>query len=47
MRNSIPKSRGFYEFKDGTVAWYSGLSASEKKREIEKYGAIVKFTHTN
>lgn len=47
MRNNIPISRGYYEFASGYVAWYSGLSASEKKREIAKYGAIVKFVHTS
>ena len=47
MKNSITKTRGFYEFKDGTVVWFAGLSASEQRKEIAKHGAIIKFTHTN
>ena len=42
-----PKTRGFYEFKDGTVVWFAGLSASEQRKEIAKHGASIKFTHTN
>ena len=41
------KSMGIYKFADGTVAWFAGLSASEKKREIAKHGAIIQFIPTN
>lgn len=41
------KSRGFYLFADGTYAWFAGLSANEKKREIQKHGAIIRFTATD
>lgn len=41
------KSRGFYLFADGAYIWFAGLSASEKKREVAKHGAIVRFTATD
>lgn len=41
------KSRGFYLFTDGTYCWYAGLSATEKKREVAKHGAIIRFTATD
>ena len=41
------KSRGFYLFADGSCIWFAGLSASEKKREIAKHGAIIQFTATD
>ena len=47
MKNSIPKTKRFYKFKDWTVGLVAGLSASEQRKEIAKHGAIIKFTHTN
>ena len=41
------KSRGFYLFADGTYCWYAGLSVAEKKIEIAKHGAIIRFTATD
>ena len=41
------KSRVFYLFADGTYCWYAGLSAAEKKREVAKHGAIIRFTATD
>ena len=41
------KSRGFYLFADGTRAWFAGLSANEKKREVAKHGAIIQFIATD
>ena len=38
-----PKSQGTYTFADGYVAWYYGLSASEKRNLIREHGAIVSF----
>lgn len=40
------KTRGFYLFADGTYCWYAGLSAAERKREVMKHGAIIRFTAT-
>ena len=40
------RTRGYYTFADGSVIWFSGLSASERKIEIIKHGAIVKFVRT-
>lgn len=40
------KTRGFYLFADGEYIWFSGLSAQEKKVEIRKHGAIIKFVPT-
>ena len=37
------KSQGFYTFADGTRIWFFGLSAQEKKIEVLKHGAIIKF----
>ena len=39
-------TRGWYVFADGHRAWFNGLSVSEKKMEIRKHGAIIRFTHT-
>lgn len=44
---AMSKTRGWYLFEDGYEAWYNGMSASEKKREIFKHGKIVRFTPTN
>ena len=41
------KSRGFYLFADGIYCWYVGFSVVEKKREIAKHGAIIRFTATD
>jgi hypothetical protein len=41
------KTQGWYIFADGYEAWYHGLSAQEKKIEIYKHGAIIKFEPTN
>jgi hypothetical protein len=40
------KSQGWYIFTDGTKEWFHGLSAQEKKVEIRKHGAIIKFIAT-
>lgn len=39
-------TRGWYIFKDGTQAWFNGLSAREKRNKIMKHGEIVKFIPT-
>lgn len=39
-------TRGWYVFADGYRAWFHGLSAAEKKMEVRKHGAIIRFTHT-
>ena len=39
-------TRGLYWFADGTQAWFNGLSAQEKAREIRKHGKIIKFVPT-
>lgn len=39
-------TRGWYTFEDGYKAWFSGLKGTEKKIEIRKHGAIVKFERT-
>lgn len=41
------KSQGWYYFADGTQAWYHGLSAQEKRNEVRKHGAIIRFISTN
>lgn len=43
-KTSKPKSQGIYVFADGYVCWFHGLSAAEKREEIRKHGAIVRFT---
>lgn len=43
----MTKTRGWYTFADGFYAWFSGLSAQEKKWEIVKHGKIVRFEPTN
>lgn len=40
------RTQGWYTFADGHKEWFSGLSAQEKKIEIRKHGAIVKFQMT-
>lgn len=40
------KTRGWYTFADGTQAWFNGLSAQEKRVQIMKHGAIVRFQPT-
>ena len=40
------KSQGYYTFADGTRIWFFGLSAQEKKIEVLKHGAIIKFEAT-
>jgi len=41
------KTRGWYLFEDGYYCWFNGLSASEKKMQIQKHGKIIKFTQTD
>lgn len=43
MKNT---TRGWYTFADGYYAWFNGLSAREKAREVYKHGAILKFEYT-
>lgn len=43
MKNA---TRGWYWFEDGTVAWFYGLAAWEKKVKIREHGRIVRFEHT-
>lgn len=40
------KTRGWYLFADGAEIWFNGLSAREKKSEIRKHGAIIRFMPT-
>lgn len=40
------KTRGWYLFTDGAEIWFNGLSAREKKIEIYKHGAIIRFMPT-
>ena len=40
-------TRGWYIFADGYRAWFSGLTGLEKKVEVRKHGAIIRFTHTS
>lgn len=42
----MKKTTGFYTFADGSTIWFFGLSAADKKREISKHGAIIKFVPT-
>ena len=42
MRNT----QGWYTFADGYKAWFHGLSANERKIEVLKHGAIVRFEPT-
>lgn len=42
----MKKTCGWYVFADGSKAWFNGLSATEKKNEIRKHGAIVRFIPT-
>lgn len=39
----MSKTQGTYTFADGYVAWYHGLSATEKRNLIREHGPIVKF----
>ena len=36
-------TQGWYYFADGFKAWFYGLRAREKRAEIAKHGAIVRF----
>lgn len=40
------KTQGFYFFADGSYIWFAGLSAYEKKQQIAKHGAVIRFTPT-
>ena len=40
------KTRGWYIFADGYEVWVNGYSATEKRNEVRKHGAIVKFIPT-
>ena len=40
------KTRGWYTFEDGYKAWFSGLSASERKYEEMAHGKVVRFQAT-
>lgn len=40
------RNRGYYTFADGTRIWFFGLSAQERKIEVLKHGAIIKFEPT-
>lgn len=37
------KTMGWYTFEDGYVAWFHGLSTTEKAWEIKKHGRIILF----
>lgn len=39
-------TQGWYTFADGTQAWFFGLSAQEKRREIAKHGKVIAFRPT-
>ena len=39
----MKKTQGWYYFADGFCAWFHGMSAQEKRREIHKHGQIVRF----
>ena len=41
------KTQGWYYFADGSYAWFHGLSTQERKVEIRKHGAIVRFEPTD
>ena len=41
------KTRGWYTFADGYEVWVNGYSAAEKRNEIRKHGAIIRFIPTN
>lgn len=40
------RTQGFYTFADGSVIWFYGLNATEKKVEVMKHGAVVRFVPT-
>lgn len=40
------RGRGWYLFADGAYAWFYGLSAAEKRREIAQHGAVVRYEPT-
>lgn len=40
------KTRGWYLFADGAEIWFNGLNTREKKIEIRKHGAIIRFMPT-
>lgn len=37
------RNSGWYVFADGTQAWFSGLSARERKAEEAVHGKVVRF----
>ena len=37
------KTRGWYYFADGYSCWVNGMSGAEKRNNIRKHGAIVRF----
>ena len=39
----MPKGQGYYTFADGTTAWFHGLSASERRREEQKHGKVIRY----
>ena len=39
-------TRGWYTFADGTQVWFNGLSVREKKMQIMRHGAIIRFQPT-
>ena len=39
-------TQGWYYFEDGTSAWFNGLSAQERGREVRQHGKIVRFVPT-
>ncbi len=41
---ATPKGQGWYEWEDGSVIWYNGLSAQERRREELKHGRLVKYS---
>jgi hypothetical protein len=36
-------NRGFYEFADGTTAYFNGLSTAELRKQVKLHGAVIKF----
>ena len=43
MKLKTPKTQGTYYFTDGFVAWYFGLSGTEKMLLVREHGKIVRF----
>lgn len=40
------RTQGWYTFADGYHCWYYGLSAQERKVEVMRHGAVVRFDPT-